>query len=48
MTLDAYAARLLRGRAASGDVLALGGLRLRVREASAGVVRSFSLALTRR
>jgi cell volume regulation protein A len=48
MTLDAYAARLLRGRAASGDVLALGGLRLRVREASAGVVRSFSLALMRR
>jgi len=48
MTLDAYAVRLLRGRAASGDVLALGGLRLRVREASAGVVRSFSLALTRR
>ena len=47
MTLDAYAVRLLRGRAASGDVLALGGLRLRVREASAGVVRSFSLALTR-
>jgi cell volume regulation protein A len=47
-TLGAYAARLLRGRAASGDAIALGGLRLRVRESSAGVVRSFSLLLKRR
>jgi cell volume regulation protein A len=47
-TLGAYVARLLRGRAASGDAIALGGLRLRVRESSAGVVRSFSLLLKRR
>ena len=47
-TLGEYAARLLRGRAASGDTITLGGLRLRVRESSAGVVRSFSLLLKRR
>ncbi len=47
-TLGIYAARLLRGRAASGDTITLGGLRLRVRESSAGVVRSFSLLLKRR
>ena len=47
-TLGGYATRLLRGRAASGDAIALGSLRLRVRESSAGVVRSFSLLLTRR
>jgi cell volume regulation protein A len=46
-TLGAYAARVLRGRAASGDAITLGGLRLRVRESSAGVVRSFSLRLRR-
>jgi cell volume regulation protein A len=47
-TLGAYAARMLRGRAAGGDAIELGGLRLRVRESSAGVVRSLSLSLTRR
>jgi cell volume regulation protein A len=47
-TLGAYAARLLRGRAASGDAIALGSLRLRVRESSAGVVRSFSPLLKKR
>lgn len=48
MALDAYATRMLRGRAATGDLIELGGLRLRVRESSAGVVRSFSLLLKRR
>ncbi|HSQ09531.1 MAG TPA: potassium/proton antiporter [Burkholderiaceae bacterium] len=47
-TLAAYVSRLLRGRAASGDAVARGSLRLRVRESSAGVVRSFSLLLKRR
>ncbi len=47
-TLGAYAAHVLRGRAANGDPVPLAGLRLRVRESSAGVVRSFSLQLTQR
>jgi NhaP-type Na+/H+ and K+/H+ antiporter len=46
MTLADYAARQLRGRSAAGDVVAIGDLQLRVREARAGVVRSLSLRLT--
>jgi cell volume regulation protein A len=43
-----FAGQVLRGRAATGDVVVLGGLNLRVREASAGRVRSFSMQLARR
>jgi cell volume regulation protein A len=48
LTLGDYATRALRGRAASGDLLVLGGVTLRVREARGGRVQSFSLALARR
>jgi cell volume regulation protein A len=47
-TIGSYAGRALRGRAASGDIIVLGSLSLRVREASGGTVRSFSLPLARR
>ncbi len=46
-TLADYAQRVLRGRAASGDRIVLGGLTLRVRESSAGRIRSLSLQLAR-
>jgi potassium/hydrogen antiporter len=45
--LAEYAERVLRGRAASGDLIVLGGLKLRVRESSAGRIRSLSLQLAR-
>ncbi len=47
-TIGRYAERLLRGRAATGDIVVLGRLSLRVRESNAGSVRSFSLQLPRR
>ena len=47
-TIGRYAEQVLRGRAASGDIIVLGRLSLRVRESSAGSVRSFSLQLARR
>jgi cell volume regulation protein A len=48
MTVGRYAERMLRGRAATGDIVVLGRLSLRVRESSAGSVRAFSLQLARR
>jgi len=46
-TIGRYAELLLRGRAASGDIILLGGLRLRVRESNAGCVRSLSMQFAR-
>jgi NhaP-type Na+/H+ and K+/H+ antiporter len=47
-SLAAYAAHALRGRAATGDVLVLGPLSLRVLDARGGRVRTFSLTFERR
>ena len=47
-TVGRYAEAVLLGRAASGDVVALGRLRLNVRQSTAGSIRSFSLQLGRR
>jgi cell volume regulation protein A len=46
-TVGRYAELLLRGRAASGDIIRLGALSLRVRESSAGRVRSLSMQFAR-
>jgi cell volume regulation protein A len=47
-TVGRYAEAVLHGRAASGDVVRLGRLCLRVRESTAGSIRSFSLQLGKR
>ena len=47
-TIGRHAEQVLRGRAATGDIIVLDGLSLRVRASSAGSVRSFSMQLTRR